>query len=144
MGRKVGGVVEQGDAAGCHLGNGLLVGVHPEKLPFLRHVDLVAELRGEVLQAAGQAVGKHVGHGDQLDGALRGQRVGGRARATPATTDQRNLDRVVFRRVAPHIDRTQQGSSGQRARCLLQKLATGRRDFASLFCALMKQALSCL
>ena len=79
--------------------NGLLVSVKAEELPIRGHVDVLAELVREILQAGRHAVAEHVGHGHQLLRTLRGQGVDGGPRSAAAAAHQRDLDGVVFPRV---------------------------------------------
>ena len=78
----------------------------------------------QILQARCQPIGKHVCHGHQFDRSGGRQSLLSRTCSTPSATDQGNLDRVVFRRVAANIDGIDQGGSGQHGRRLFEKLTT--------------------
>ena len=62
--------------------------------------------------------------------------------AAPAATDQGDLDRVVFRSVAAHVNRLEQRSAGQCAAGVLQEFPSRSGSFRSLSLRVHAPALS--
>ncbi len=80
--------------------HGLAVAVEANELALLRHVHLRSEAAAQPSVIVAQLLRKDVGHGDQLDGpVLDSERVLDSARAAPAASHQRELNRIVSR---PH------------------------------------------
>ena len=82
--------------------DGLLEGVEAVELALVGYVDAILDFidRIEHFEAAFQAVGKEVGHGDELDRTgLGAKRLFAGARAASTATNQGDLDGLVAGRV---------------------------------------------
>ncbi len=115
---------EEDNAAGGQCIDRLPVGVQTEELAFRRHVDLLVELLGEVLEAAVEPMFEHIGHGHKLGWALGRQGIGGGPGAAAAAADQGHVDRIVLAGVAPRRQRAGQRRTGQTAAGALEKLTS--------------------
>ena len=73
----------------------LLVGVQPDELPLLGHVDAILLPRGEVLHGGCDAVLEGVGHGHQFHVGLRAEDVHRGAGAAAAGADQGHAQQVA-------------------------------------------------
>ncbi len=79
---------------------------------------------GEGVVAGLELIGKDVGHGPELDGPFRVQRLGRRAGASSAATDQGDLDRLIPGRMDPRDGAPRHGQ-GSACHCRsLQKLSS--------------------
>ena len=73
----------------------LLIGVEADELLVFGHVDPIFVFLHQLRQAAVEPIGERIGHGHELHGAARAERLTAGAGAAAAATDQGHFDRIV-------------------------------------------------
>src|SRR5689334_18013045 len=85
------------DDIGC--GDGLFVGIEPGELPFLRDIHAILLLGLEAFQTDRKLVFKQVRDGDELQVAVRRQRLTRRTCAASTAADEGELEFITARHV---------------------------------------------